>query len=205
MPNEAMLVPSDQDPTANVLKYSSSKPQMSQISAGGHHSLVLTARGSLYSFGYGSHGQLGLRTTTNQLLPQLVKDLVNKPLNYIAAGWNHSLVLSQKGDIFATGYGAHGQLGLNDKDSRTAFQHVANIGAKNVYRIFAGGNHSWVVIDDIVPVRKRYRPPSPVADNKQMRIEGERQLRGSSSFGASGSQENLKKRGGSRSTSQPRG
>jgi len=205
MPNEATLVPSDQDPTANVLKYGSSKPQMSQISAGGHHSLVLTARGSLYSFGYGSHGQLGLRTTTNQLLPQLVKDLVNKPLNYIAAGWNHSLVLSQKGDIFATGYGAHGQLGLNDKDSRTAFQHVANIGAKNVYRIFAGGNHSWVVIDDIVPVRKRYRPPSPVADNKQMRIEGERQLRGSSSFGASGSQENLKKRGGSRSTSQPRG
>ena len=79
MPNEAMLVPSDQDPTANVLKYGSSKPQMSQISAGGHHSLVLTARGSLYSFGYGSHGQLGLRTTTNQLLPQLVKDLVNKP------------------------------------------------------------------------------------------------------------------------------
>lgn len=70
----------------------------------------MTARGCLYSFGYGSHGQLGLRTTTNQLSPQLVKDLVNKPMNYIAAGWNHSLVLSQNGDIFATGYGAHGQL-----------------------------------------------------------------------------------------------
>jgi hypothetical protein len=28
--------------------------------------------------------------------------------------------------------------------------------------MFAGGNHSWVVIDDIIPVREHYRPPSPV-------------------------------------------
>lgn len=62
--------------------------------------------------------------------------------------------------------------GLNDRESRTAFQHVANIGAKNVYRIFAGGNHSWVVIDDIVPVKRKYRPPSPVPDNKSMVIIG---------------------------------
>lgn len=27
-----------------------------QISAGGHHSLVLTEGGAVYSFGYGSHG-----------------------------------------------------------------------------------------------------------------------------------------------------
>lgn len=66
----------------------------------------------------------------------------------------------------------HGQLGLNDKESRTSFHHIANIGAKNVYRIFAGGNHSWVVIDDIIPIRRKYRPPSPVPDNKQMTING---------------------------------
>ena len=108
MPNEVLLVPSDEDPSVNVLKLGESKPKIVQVSAGGHHSLVLTARGCLYSFGYGSHGQLGLRTTTNQLLPQLVKDLVTKPLTYIAAGWNHSLVLSRKGDIFASGYGMHG-------------------------------------------------------------------------------------------------
>ena len=90
--------------------------------------------------------------------------------------------------------------GLNDKDSRTAFQHVANIGAKNVYRIFAGGNHSWVIIDDIVPVRKRYRPPSPIPDNKQMRIEGDK-LRNSQSFGAGGPMDGTQRRGVSRDTS----
>ena len=56
MPNEVMLMPSDQDPATNVLKYGTNKPQMTQISAGGHHSLVKTARGCLYSFGYGAHG-----------------------------------------------------------------------------------------------------------------------------------------------------
>jgi alpha-tubulin suppressor-like RCC1 family protein len=43
-------------------------------------------------------------------VPALVKDLVKKKIDYIAAGWNHSLVLSEAGDIYATGYGNHGQL-----------------------------------------------------------------------------------------------
>ena len=51
---------------------------------------------------------------------------------------------------------------MNDKEARTQFTHVANLGGKNVYKIFAGGNHSWVVIDDNMPVRCDYRPPSPV-------------------------------------------
>lgn len=34
---------------------------------------------------------------------------------------------------------------------------------KNVYRLFAGGNHSWVLLDEFVPLRKGYRPPSPLA------------------------------------------
>jgi len=86
------------------------RPQIQQISAGGHHSLLLTARDRVYAFGYGSHGQLGLRTTKNYCQPQLVKDLLSKNVKAVAAGWNHSLVLSDKGDLFACGYGNHGQL-----------------------------------------------------------------------------------------------
>jgi alpha-tubulin suppressor-like RCC1 family protein len=56
MPNEVISVPSDDDPTKEVLKMSDYKPIVKMISAGGHHSLVLSARGYLYSFGYGAHG-----------------------------------------------------------------------------------------------------------------------------------------------------
>jgi alpha-tubulin suppressor-like RCC1 family protein len=56
LPNEVLLMPSDEDPSLNVLKMGETKPKIAQISAGGHHSLVLTSRGCLYSFGYGAHG-----------------------------------------------------------------------------------------------------------------------------------------------------
>jgi alpha-tubulin suppressor-like RCC1 family protein len=135
---------------------------VSQISAGGHHSMVLTDRGYIFSFGFGSHGQLGLRSTVNQCEPQWVKDLRNKPIKMIATGWNHTLVLTYQGDIFACGYGSFGQLGLGDDESRTMFTHVSALGAKKVERIYAGGNHSWALLDPAMPIRPDYEPPSPI-------------------------------------------
>lgn len=35
-----------------------------------------------------------------------------------------------------------------------------------MFKIFAGGNHSWVVLDDIIPVREKYRPPSPLPERQ---------------------------------------
>ena len=55
-----------------------------------------------------------------------------------------------------------------------------------------------MIIDDIVPVRKKYRPPSPVPDNKQMQLHGDKGLRKSQTLSGE------KKRGASRSISQPR-
>jgi hypothetical protein len=42
------------------------------------------------------------------------------------------------------------------------FTHIASLGPKNITKIFAGGNHSWVVLDENIPVRDHYRPPSPL-------------------------------------------
>ena len=67
--------------------------------------MILTLSGKLYTFGYGQHGQLGLRTNKNYYQPKLVRDLLSKPIAKIAAGWNHSLALTEKGDLFACGYG----------------------------------------------------------------------------------------------------
>ena len=89
-------------------------PPIKQISAGGHHSMILTKSGKVYTFGFGQHGQLGHKSNANQSRPRLVKDLLSKPIDKIAAGWNHSLVLTEKGDLFACGYANFGQLGLKE-------------------------------------------------------------------------------------------
>jgi len=41
---------------------------------------------------------------------------------------------------------------------------MADLGPRKIYKIFAGGNHSWVLLDDIIPVREKYRPPSPIKE-----------------------------------------
>ncbi|OMJ65951.1 hypothetical protein SteCoe_37385 [Stentor coeruleus] len=142
--------------------------EICQISAGGHHSLVLTTSGAVYSFGFASHGQLGLRSTTNYCEPQLITDIRHKGVKSIAAGWNHSLLLTSRGDVWACGYGFYGQLGLGDDESRTSFVHVSSLEDKNIQSIHAGDNHSWVIINLQDPIKENYTPPSPLPDDLSM-------------------------------------
>lgn len=51
---------------------------------------------------------------------------------------------------------------MGDKESKTGFTYVQAFGNKNIARIFAGGNHSWIVIDDVIPIRDNHRIPSPL-------------------------------------------
>lgn len=122
------------------------------ISAGGHHSVVLSTTGYVFTFGHGSHGQLGLRNHSNQCTPQLVKDLTDYIVTQIAAGWNHTMALTQSGKLFGSGHGEHGQLGLGDHENQKSFVSVTSIGNKNIGQIYAGGNHSWIVLDEQDPI-----------------------------------------------------
>lgn len=76
-------------------------------------------------------------------------DLKNTKIDMIAAGWNHSLALSVEGYLYVCGHGEYGQLGLGDTISKTKFTYVPTIRDKNIHAIFAGGNHTWIVIDDV--------------------------------------------------------
>jgi hypothetical protein len=80
----------------------------------------------------------------------------------VAAGANHSLCLTQRNDVFTCGYNAKGQLGLGDERSVTAWTHVQALKAKRVNTIYAGGDHSWAVLDEYDPSIKNYEPPSPI-------------------------------------------
>ena len=82
----------------------------------------------------------------------------------IAAGWNHSVVLTNTKDIYTCGHNAAGQLGVGDEESRTIFTHVQNLAGKNTSRIYAGGSHTWALIDYETPNILNYTPPSPIKE-----------------------------------------
>lgn len=85
----------------------------------------------------------------------------------VAAGWNHSMALTDRGDVYTCGYGGHGQLGHGDKESKTQFTLVQQLGNKNVTKIFAGGSHSWVVLDSVVPMRDQWQMQQQTTAAKQ--------------------------------------
>lgn len=79
--------------------------------------------------------------------PTLVNSFVGKRILMIAAGSNHSIALTDKFNVYACGYNSKGQLGLGDIKIRTVWTHVNKLAGKKITRIYAGGNHSWAVLD----------------------------------------------------------
>ncbi len=75
----------------------------------------------------------------------------------IAAGRNHSLALTTKNDVYACGNGQNGQLGLPDKEMRKVFTHVLSLVTVNSVKMYAGGFHSWVVLDDLMPKKDEFQ------------------------------------------------
>jgi len=80
-------------------------------SAGGHHSLALTADGAVWSWGGGAAGQLGHRDQQSQPLPKKVGAFAGQRVVAVSAGACHSLASTADGAVFTCGKGENGCLG----------------------------------------------------------------------------------------------
>lgn len=118
-----------------------------EISAGGNKSLLLDNQGHVYSFGFGSFGNLGLGKLINEQnknIPTLIPGLDN--IIRISTGAYYSLVLNNRGQVYAFGGNEFGQLGVGD-------HHIKNIptlilGFDNIIEISAGNNFTGIGRDN---------------------------------------------------------
>jgi alpha-tubulin suppressor-like RCC1 family protein len=81
------------------------------IAGGGSHTLFVTDKCELYSFGLNDSGQIGNGNLITVFQP--FKILGEEKIVSAAAGWNHSIALTEDGAIFAWGNNDHGQLGCD--------------------------------------------------------------------------------------------
>ena len=132
------------------------------IKCGGEHSLFLSDNGKVYSCGHGYFGQLGLGNNKNVKSPILVNSLSNKNIIEIAAGWSHSLALTDSGFVYSAGCGKFGELGLGENTNRYNYTWIRKLGTMNIKHIFAGGHHSWCIIDDKYPLKEKLIEPEPL-------------------------------------------
>jgi alpha-tubulin suppressor-like RCC1 family protein len=128
---------------------------ITQISAGGYHSLFLTNEGQVYSSGRNDKGQLGLNNTDDKEIPMLIQSFNNddETFNYnditiieISAGGDHSLFLTDDGYVYSCGLNDKGQLGLNNTDDKEIPTLIENL--NNIRKISAGRHHSLFLKDD---------------------------------------------------------
>ena len=124
-------------PTA-VVSQPLSIPIRADVSAGGNHSLVLKADGTVWAVGNNQYGQLGTGDNVNRTnFVQVASGVAS-----ISAGENHSLILKTDGTVLVAGSNGFGQLGTNnDRTDRNNFVQVAS----GVISISAGRYNSIII------------------------------------------------------------
>uniref|UniRef100_A0A8D2DEQ9 X-linked retinitis pigmentosa GTPase regulator n=1 Tax=Sciurus vulgaris TaxID=55149 RepID=A0A8D2DEQ9_SCIVU len=83
-----------------------------QVACGGGHTVVLTEK-TVYTFGLGQFGQLGLGTFLFETSePKVIANIKDQRVSYIACGENHTALITDVGLMYTFGDGRHGKLGL---------------------------------------------------------------------------------------------
>ncbi|XP_023933810.2 probable E3 ubiquitin-protein ligase HERC4 isoform X2 [Bicyclus anynana] len=126
------------------------------ISCGEDFTAFLTLDGGVFTCGAGEYGQTGHGNTKDELVPRKVVELMGSTVTQVACGRRH--MLCRVGErILACGYGARGQLGcphmalalvptpveFTPTDHSPFPPDVLN----GPIKVFAGGDHSFLVIN----------------------------------------------------------
>ena len=118
------------------------------IAAGDEHSMVLTDEGEVLSFGNGQYGRLGHGNVAIQREPKMVEALRGIRVVAIAAGYWHSLVLTDGGAVLSFGHGASGKIGNGDWTNNLEPKVIEALRGVPVVAITAGFSHSMVLTNE---------------------------------------------------------
>eukprot|EP01031_Cornospumella_fuschlensis_P031544 gene31544-38125_t len=124
------------------------------LQCGASHSLALTDKGQVYSWGKNSQGQCGHGNLEDVLKPALVKKFQNDlTIVQLAAGWEHSMALTKQGKLYSWGCGYKDSrrgiippvLGLGHNECRPSPELVNSIESIVITGVTSGWDHCLAV------------------------------------------------------------
>ncbi|NWZ12162.1 HERC4 ligase, partial [Agelaius phoeniceus] len=129
------------------------------ICCGEDHTAALTKEGGVFTFGAGGYGQLGHNSTSHEINPRKVFELMGSVVTQITCGRQHTTAfVPSSGRIYSFGLGGNGQLGTGTTSNRKSpftvkgswipFSTQCPMSTDSeerycVKRIFSGGDQSF--------------------------------------------------------------
>jgi hypothetical protein len=122
---------------------------ISNVICGASHSLALTSKGQIYTWGKNTQGQCGHGNIEDVLKPTLVKKISEKRFIQVVAGWEHSLALGNDGKMYSWGCGYKDSrrgvippvLGLGHSECRPSPELISSIETIKIVTITSGWDH----------------------------------------------------------------
>ncbi len=120
-----------------------------KITTGVDTSFGITETGRVFAFGTNDVGQIGIPAEEYVSEPTLHNFFFRRGrVKKIFSGNEHTLYLMENGDVYSTGFGEQGQLGINDQlpDEPMIIQRLKDIG--RAVNVFGGFNSSFVLMEN---------------------------------------------------------
>lgn len=117
---------------------------ITNIYCGDDFSIFKTAQQEIYVCGRNFLGQLGIGHNSDQNIPIKNEVMGNKTIKHVSCGHGSLFVLTDSGELYASGWNYAGQLGLGDLENRYSLtliesfttEHIIDVVAGNGYTIF---------------------------------------------------------------------
>lgn len=116
-----------------------------EVDAGRFHTVVVKNDGTVWSWGWNQHGQLGEGDESESCTPAEVSGV--KDIIGIAAGEYHTVAIKNDGTIYSWGLNRDGQLGINSLEMTSKKPQIV-IGMSNTKAIGAGESHTIALKQD---------------------------------------------------------
>ncbi|KAK4414823.1 Inhibitor of Bruton tyrosine kinase [Sesamum alatum] len=121
------------------------------ISAAKFHSVAVSARGEVYTWGFGRGGRLGhpdfdIHSGQAAVITprQVTSGLGARRVKAIAAAKHHTVVATESGEVFTWGSNREGQLGYTSVDTQPTPRRVSSLKAR-IVAVAAANKHTAVV------------------------------------------------------------
>jgi E3 ubiquitin-protein ligase HERC1 len=119
--------------------------KIDQVACGSNHTVCVSADGqTVWSFGDGDNGKLGLGTTSDKCTPEVIRALGSLGVKKVCCGAQFTVILLKDGSVYTCGAGRF--IGVRDGNDNSVPKRVVGFDNKPVEDIAVGSEHTIILL-----------------------------------------------------------